>query len=492
MVDISTIIDITAEIETGGAPTRPFGRGLLITENDRVSAGGAGKIQPHNTLATVTAAFAADSDTVEDATVWFAATPPPQSLYIGRWARTDVATRLTGGTPEALTALAAANSAFDLNGNDVTADLSSASTYALVATAVQTVVQAVGGIFAGATFAYSNNVFVLTLAGGDEIETGALGTPTTGTDISAELGMASDSAGRLYTEGRDAESVQNAIADMVALVRDAPPVAVMLGSDAGLTDPQAANADTRLRVAAYIQGTDMVFGFNDISDQAVAANDTTSVGAEIYAASSGRSAGLYTAADRRPDIGTLALLSGQDLDQPASLITPFGKPLPGVLPTDINETQLERLAAKNMSVYTTFNGVAGLYGGFSSQSGHFVDTVWWLSWLDRKLSETVWNTHRASRRFTTALLGDALRRVMQAGIRNGGIEPGRTVPATTRADIVAATGNQAFDGVLTTGYLVYLPRPTDDDRTNRRARFLIWLASSEAVHTVSGNVKLVP
>lgn len=491
MVDISTVIDITTEIAAGGAPTRTFGRGLLVTESDRLSAGGDDKLRLFDTLAEAADFFASGSDTLADAAVWFGANPQPQGLYIGRWARTDVATALTGGTPGDQTSITVNNASFDLNGTTVTADLSGDSTYTEAAAGIQTAVQAAGGVFSGAMFAYVNNVFVLTLTGGGVIEGGALGTPDSGTDISGLLGMAATSTGRRYIQGKDAESVQDAIAEMIRRSPTGPPVGVALGSDAGLTDPQAANADTRLQAAAYIQGTDLMFAFVDTADQAVAAGDTTSALAQANVANYSRTAGFYSVGGQRPDIGLLALLSTQDLDRSASFLSPFGKPLPGVQPTDVTEAQIERLEAKNASVYTRINGIAGVYGGATFRDGHYADSVWWLSWLDRQLSETVWATHRASRRFTRALLGDALRRVMQNGVRNGGIEPGREVPAATRGDIITTTGNAAFDGKLTTGYLVYLPAPTAEDRSNRHSRFQIWLASAEAVHTVSGNVKLV-
>ena len=73
----------------------------------------------------------------------------------------------------AAAALNAANGSFVLNGTDVSVDLSAASidTYDAIATAIQAALQT---DFSGATFVYSANQFILTLAGSDPIDGGAL------------------------------------------------------------------------------------------------------------------------------------------------------------------------------------------------------------------------------------------------------------------------------------------------------------------------------
>ena len=59
---------------------------------------------------------------------------------------------------------------------------------------------------------------------------------STGTDISAALGMA-QADDPLYRQGHDTESVADAAAEMVGFATSGAPVAIMLADDAPLDDP---------------------------------------------------------------------------------------------------------------------------------------------------------------------------------------------------------------------------------------------------------------
>ena len=136
---VSTFVDIRTSIEGGGAVRLPFGRGLLVTTDDALSAGGSGKARLFNNINQVAAVFST-GPALTAATTWFSADPQPQGLWIGRWATVDVATSLTGATltVAANTApLDASNGSFTVNGQDVTANLAAATTYGAVATAIQ-------------------------------------------------------------------------------------------------------------------------------------------------------------------------------------------------------------------------------------------------------------------------------------------------------------------------------------------------------------------
>ena len=72
---------------------------------------------------------------------------------------------------------------------------------------------------------------------------------------------------------------------------------------------------------------------------------------------------------------------------------------------------------------------------------------------------------------------------MESGVSNGGIQPGGRVSSALKADIIATTQNHAFDGTLSTGYLVWVdPTPSDEDVSDRVGRFKIWAVGAPAVH----------
>ena len=140
-----------------------------------------------------------------------------------------------------------------------------------------------------------------------------------------------------------------------------------------------------------------------------------------------------------------------------------------------------------MSVYTRVGGLPTFLGGYTSRDAHWADSVWWLIWMKSRMESTIWSSMRGSRRFTNGLLFDALTEAFQGGVRNGGIRPGQ-VDAATKADIIQTTGNDAFDGYLTTGYLAHIVPPSVSDVENRIGRFKAWAKGAPAIHEVFGDL----
>ena len=95
-LDVSTFVDIRTQIAAGGVPSVDFGRGLLVTINPAIAAGGSGKAVLFNNITEATAVLGAGA-ALDAAAVWFSANPGPQALWVGRWATTDVPTTLRAG-----------------------------------------------------------------------------------------------------------------------------------------------------------------------------------------------------------------------------------------------------------------------------------------------------------------------------------------------------------------------------------------------------------
>ena len=492
-LDISTFVDITTQVAAGGVPLERFGRGLLITTDDAISAGGSGKVQLYTTLNGFSGDFDA-GDAMDAASVWFSADPIPQGLWVGRWAATDVSTSLRGGAAPSTANAAPLNSAaasFAINGENVTANLSSAATYAAIATVLQT---ALASAITGATVAYDtvSARFLITFTDASVISPPYLTAAATGTDISAALGMAQADA-PLYRQGHDTESVADAAAEMVGFATSGAPVAIMLADDAPLTDP-VAGGDTRENLAAWASAGDYVFFQLDTADQAlVAGDDHQRILSLAFSRNQGQVAATYSRAGEKPDVGLAAFQSAQRLDNAASIATAHAKGLPGVAATDITPTQYAELRRKRVNVVTSVGGLSTLVGGYTSRAGYWLDATWWLLWMKNRTANGLWNAMRGSRRLTPGIMYDVLIGVAGAGVSNGGIQPGGQVNAQTKADIIATTGNQAFDGTLATGFLIWVERPsqaTPQSRENRIGRFKMWLAPEPAIHEVMGDIIL--
>ena len=339
---------------------------------------------------------------------------------------------------------------------------------------------------AAATFTYSavTGKFTLALAGTGPINIEA---PTEGVDIRNALGFVS---GFVSRQGSDAESITEAVTRMLANAVGGTPVALMLGSDVPLT---VGTVDTRDAMAAFAQAGDYVFGLLDTADQALVTGDATSHVARAFANQQSHVEPVYSKSGERPDIGLLALMSSQNLGNPASIITPHLKPLPGVQPTEITETQRVELVRKRANVYTTVGGLPSLVGGYAGKAGSWLDAVWWLLWIKNEMEINIFNAQRASRRFNTAQLGDTIAQVMRTAVQSGGAQPGGKVSASIKQDIIQTTGNYDFDGILPSGHLTWIELPSarsDLDRENRVGKFKTWIAPADAIHEVTGDITL--
>ena len=489
-LSVSTFVDITTAIAAGGVLRQDFGLGLLVTTDEKMDAGGPRKIRIFRDLEAVDAVFGASDDVRKAAAVWFAADPPPKSLYIGRWATSDVSTTLTGGAPTATIGdlqSSAASFTVTIAGTErtVTADTQTDGTNTAVAGSLST---ALAALVTGATVTFStDNRFVITLSDGSEIGYASGG-------IAADLGL-TQAAGAAILRGGDEESVTAAIAAMLPYATSGAPVALMLSDDCPASHTIGSNdpVDTRTAMSSVAQAGDYVFGLLDTADAALATNDGASASALAFGRGQSHVQSVYSAPGQKPEVGLLAMLSAQNLNSPQSIITPHLKSIPGVEPTVVTDAQRAELERKRVNVYTYVGGLGSLVGGWTERPGSWLDAVWWLLWLKNEMELAIFNAQRASRRFDTDILADTIGGVLVTAERSGGIEPGGRVNASIRNDIRETFDLQDFDGILTTGYMTWIETPavrSDVDRENRIGRFKVWIAPADAIHKVTGDIVL--
>ena len=190
---------------------------------------------------------------------------------------------------------------------------------------------------ASATFTYSGNRFELGLASSGELDPPYFETHSagSGTDISGLLGMAQANS-PVYKRGSDAESPSDAVAAINRIVASRP---TYLMIDYETPETYGADDDSvHEDLWDFAEGGNYIYGFSDVSAGARTAGETTSLLAQANSAQLGQTLACVADSDRRSHVGALAGLSSINWDQPASILTLFGKTLPGVLDTDISET----------------------------------------------------------------------------------------------------------------------------------------------------------
>ena len=508
---LDEIINITTTVQAGGTIRTEFGTGLLLTTSTAIPAGGPRKCQYFRNSAAVSSVFGSDPQVLNDSGVWFQADPAPKALYIGRWAESAVNTRMVSGVVDATQSEidGISNGSFVLGGNEVTGiDFTSGTngdSFPNIANYLQDRINSISSI-SGATVSYSSTTKRFTIDFGTTDDVGAftsLASP--GTDLTtlfrletAEQNATGDDIAT-YDLGSDSETVEEALNRCVALATAGAPVAIMMAGDMPATYGSS-NTSVVSEVSAFAQKDDYMYSFIETSTGALTANESTSTLASAFAGQRSHVIPVYsrgaTPGERygpRPDIGILAKLSSQSFDLPSSIITLVPKTLPGVNTSTVTSTQLNELERKRANVYTTVGGLPTLLGGTTARTGVWADAQYWLFWLKNEMERSIFEAMRSSKRLSNATLTDTINDVMSKAVRSGGANPGGKVSNSIRDDIRRATGNHEFDGVLQNGFVLWIDPPqdqTDADRAARVSRFTVWVAPSEAIHTVTGAIIL--
>lgn len=488
MADLSDIVRISSTIEAGGVARQDFGTGLLITTDDALAAGGASKVRRLASDKEARDLFSAGSTARSACEAWFKQDPLPRNLYVGRWAHVDVDTVLTGGTAiGGVNQLKVNNASFRFDGNDVTVDLSGDTNYTELADGIETAIQALTG-HSGTTFVYDTDHFVLTLADSAAIEGGALAPHSAGTgaDISALLDM--DAGSATYAQGHDAETIGDALDELESLVTGGF-YYVML--DTGVP-AEVGGANTAIGLANRANASKYMASIQVVGDSALVANEAASEGARLYALGLPRTILTHSKTTSHKHVSIAARLSGMNLQQAGSLITPMFKSLPGETPDTYTTGERAELTRKRTNRYVRRGGVAMFEEGWTPQAGTWADVRIWLDWLVNELEADVFNLLRSTPRLalTSAGVGalrDTITATLEKGVSNGGIAPGKVSPAF-RAAIIQATRNYDFDGYLSNGYLLNIGSLAAMSQTDRDSRvsppIKVWLKGSPAIHSV--------
>ena len=489
---VSDFIEVTATV-SGGAPAVTFGRTLFLSPDTTLPAGGAGKVGVFSNLSSLGEEFDSTSEPYRAGLRYFAQDPFPKPFLVGRWANALANTQIVGGAPAAvadISGTAVSDGSLRLESTDITGiSFAQNATYANIATSLQTAINAAQTTWSAATVAYTNSRFEVTFAP-DVAITGVFSEHSagTGTDLSELMALTSatgaalrlGSAVETISEGLDAMRSANSGFDLLVLDRS-------LNDDAEAS--QASN---------WCQANSVIFmgEVNDVA--ALVAGDTTSRAATISATQPDNVGLTFSDAPVEYQAAQAsAILSAVDLDRSGSLITLKFKTLGNATPVNLSEAQKQELDRKRINSYSNYDGTAMYAEGYSLGDNGWLDERLWINWLKKTLSSRLFAHLRSTPRVPLTAPGiSALKQVitsvLQLGIQNGGIAPGRISAALT-ADIRQAVGDQSFDGNLSNGYLVYFSPLADQSQADRDARkappVSIWVKGSGAAHSLKVNVR---
>lgn len=503
---ISQIVTFNAMVSASGVSTPSTGGGLFLTDDDTVlGAAGAGKVRSYNSLAAVQADFDASTEPVKAATAWFGREDgTPKSLLVGRWSTTAVATKLTGIALSGPTASPwnANNATFRIGGHNVSVDLSSANTFAAIATALQTALRALATSapndqrFNGCTVEAltGTNAMVLTLAGPDDI---GFATTTTAsgstTDISAALGWTEETGN--YQLGTRQEEAADALAAISALNSNFQHVLV----DVTIAEQISGLQDTASTVATWCSANNRFLWYMGSGDGALTTNENTSTVAEVSALQLRNTAILFRkSAPDYSNASIAAYFSAFNWDGTGPVPTAKFKTLPGFGVDNLSPTDITELTRKRANFYAQYGNSPMLAEGVTTKNGIFIDTALGILWLKNRVETDLFalllsvpsvpqTAGGVNQIYETVHIG------CEQAVRNGFLAPGTASPALT-SQIRQVIPD--FNGVLTDGFLINVGRLVDQPQATREQRVSpnvkVWGKIAGSFHFISGDITIEP
>ncbi len=481
---VSRIVSVSVSLTPAGAQAQSLSNLLLMGTSAIIDT--TERSRSYATLTEVATDFGTLAEEYLAATKWFAQSPQPTELIIGRWVNAAASGGLRGGPLSAAQrAIAVFNAVvnggfkFVLDGGALTnvtgLDFSLAANLNAVAGIIDAAV-------AGATCVWNENYGRFEF---NSSSTGAassfafLVAPAAGTDISAMLGCTAAFSGAYLFVGEAAETAIDAVTNFEA----------DLGQQwYGLNVPSAINAD-HLQIAAFIEGTDTkhVYGVTTQEGGVIVAATTSDIAYQLKQLGYKRTLVQYSSSDSNAVVSAMARMLTTDYTASNTVITLMFKQEPGIAAENLNSGQANAARDKNANVFAAYNNETNILQYGVMVDGTFFDIVTGTDWLALDIQRTLYNLLYTS---TTKipqtddgmqLLTSAVEAVCAQGVINGLIAPGQW-----NANGFGLLKQGDF---LPTGYYVFAPLVSTQNQADRAARMAVPIQVAVklagAIHSVS-------
>ena len=438
----------------------------------------------------VAADFGTSAPEYLTAVLWFEQSPQPTTLMIGRWAQTATHGKLIGATLSAAqqalsawTAVSAGAFHVQIDGGtaaDITGmNFTGATNLNGVASIIQTALD-VG--HAGMTCVWNAAYARFEIDSGTTGATSAvsfLSAPSTGTNISAMLGMTVTSSGAYVANGIIAESAVNA-------------VTLFDGNYGqtwyGLTICGAVDSD-HLAVAAYIEAANNkhIYGVSTQESGVLVASDTSNIAYQLKQLAYKRTVTQYSSSNAYAVASLLGRILTTDYNGNSTVITLMYKQEPGIVPETVNASQIAALEGFSCNVFVAYDNNTAIIEPGVVASGDFLDIITGTDWLALDIQNEVFNllytspTKIPQTNSGMHIITTTIENVCSQAVINGLLAPGVWQSA--------GFGGLNQNDYLAKGFYVYAPSVDVQNSADRAARksvpIQVAAKLSGAVHTAN-------
>lgn len=384
-LSVSRVVDVDVSFSPLAAPLQNFDTLLILGDSDVVDTGEV--MREYNEISAVAGDFGTTAPEYLAASLFFGQLPQPDTLFIGRWARTATSGSLVGGPLSgaqqllsAWTGITTGSLRITIDGGSVqnlaTLNFSSITNMNGIATVVNAVLTSAVMLWDGQKFSVKSN------------STGVLSTVSyasatgSGTDISAQLQLTAATAERT-TAGIAAETPVSA----VTRVDGRGWYAVMFAASSMPIDSD------NLAVAGYIQaaGDPHLFGVTTGAAGVLNPSTTSDIASQAALADYTRTVIQYSLSSPYAIASFFGRAFTVNFEGSNTTITMKFKQEPGIIPEILSATDASTLAAKRCNVYAEYqNGTAIVQEGVMSGLAFF-DEIHGTDWLANRIQTDAWN-----------------------------------------------------------------------------------------------------
>jgi PKD repeat protein len=468
VLPVSRLIHVGVNLTPSGAQGQDLSTLLVLGTSNVID--NVQRMRSYSRIEDVAADFGTSAEEYLSAVLWFEQVPQPSSLLIGRWVDAASTGGLVGATLSAAQRLLSVWTAVTDGAFTFTKDAGSAQNItglnfsgAANLNAVAALIQAA---LTGVNVVWNANYGRFEMTSTTTGATSAisfLSTPPSGTDISAMLGMRSNSSGAYRVVGQVAESA----VEVVTLM------ALTFGQQwYALVVPSAIN-DDHLEIAPFIEAsnTKHFYGITTQEAGVLSSVDTSNIAYQLKELGYKKSMVQYSSSNPYAVVSALARILTTDYNGNSTVITLMYKQEPGIVAENINSTQVDALESFNCNVFAAYDNNTAIFEPGVTCSGIFVDIVLGTDWLAVDLITNLYNllytstTKIPQTDAGTHLLVTTCESVLSQAVINGLLAPG--------VWNAGGFGQLTQGDYLSKGFYVYAPSVNDQDPADRAARISV-------------------
>ncbi|WP_261524124.1 DUF3383 domain-containing protein [Burkholderia multivorans] len=477
---VSRLINVTINLAALAAQGANMNTGLILGPSAVIDTNE--RARSYGGIDEVTADFGTNTPEYYAAALYFNQVPQPQQLMIGRWAKTATSGSLRGGVLSAAQQDIALWDAITTGAFSITID-GAAKTVSSLDFSAQTNLNGVASVInaklTGATIAWTGSQFVVTSnTTGTNSKVGYATAPSSGTDISAMLGLTSSLAG-VPADGIGPEQPVDAAA--LFLDRFSNQFLGLSFADASITD------DQHIAVANLIEADQRhIYGITTQNPQVLDSTVSTDIASKLKALKLKYTTLQYSSSTPYAVSSQLGRLLTVNFDGNNTTITLMFKQEPSVVAETLTSTQANALQAKNCNVFVNYSNETSIIQYGVTPSGLFADSVYNAIWFRNRIETDVYNLlYQSPTKIPQTDGGNAqvaatIAAACEAGVNNGYLAPG----------VWNSAGFGALNqgDTLAKGYYVYAPPIATQSQADREARksvtFQVAAKEAGAIHSV--------